>query len=358
MKFILVFLTFLVNFAVAAEPNEIVFVFHGASDASAGAAIGGDTFIVADDENNTLRVYKVGLAKPIFSFDLSEFLQTTAKNPEADIEGAAKTGNRIYLITSHGRNKDGEYRPNRYRFFAAEIVTDGNSVGIKPVGRPYENLAIDLVSTKSDVQRDLVKATGFGLKLKGKDLERLAPKSEGLNIEGLCASADANTLYIGFRNPQHNKDNKEYAVIVPLQNAASVVEKGRKPAFGKPLLWDLNGLGVRDMVYSPFHKAYFFIAGPGDEKLSFAFYRWSGDKTQQPVLVQKLLLPEKFTPEALIVFEDKERIFVLSDDGNIEVEVRSAADCMEGELIGGRKCPNKFLTDPNKKTFRGMWLGN
>ena len=180
MKFILVFLTFLVNFAVAAEPNEIVFVFHGASDASAGAAIGGDTFIVADDENNTLRVYKVGLAKPIFSFDLSEFLQTTAKNPEADIEGAAKTGNRIYLITSHGRNKDGEYRPNRYRFFAAEIVTDGNSVGIKPVGRPYENLAIDLVSTKSDVQRDLVKATGFGLKLKGKDLERLAPKSEGL----------------------------------------------------------------------------------------------------------------------------------------------------------------------------------
>ena len=37
-------------------------VFRGASDASAAVAISNDTFIVADDENNVLRVYRTGQA--------------------------------------------------------------------------------------------------------------------------------------------------------------------------------------------------------------------------------------------------------------------------------------------------------
>ena len=55
-------------------------------------------------------------------------------------------GDRIYWITSHGRNKDGKERPNRYAFFATDIVKiDSGDVTIKPVGRVYRRLAYDLM---------------------------------------------------------------------------------------------------------------------------------------------------------------------------------------------------------------------
>ncbi|MCK4789401.1 MAG: lamin tail domain-containing protein, partial [Desulfobacteraceae bacterium] len=104
-------------------------VFRGAGDASAAAAISEDMFVVAHDENNVLRVYQTSRAgMPVFSYDLTAFLGIEDEHPEADIEGATMIGQRIYWITSHGRNKDGKMRPNRYRFFATEVrVITGNT---------------------------------------------------------------------------------------------------------------------------------------------------------------------------------------------------------------------------------------
>jgi hypothetical protein len=350
------FVCFILPLAAWGAGDSNCVVFNGTSDASAAAAIGDDKFIVGDDENNTLRIYAIGVPKPVFSFDLTAFLGTTAKSPEADIEAAAKVSNRVYWITSHGRNKDGLFRPNRCCFFAADIVSDSNGINIRPLGRPYQNLLFDIVENKSDVQRDLIKAAGFASKLEDKDLEKLAPKKEGLNIEGLCASADGNALFIGFRNPLHKQRGKKFAIVIPLKNAASVIENGQKPVLGQPLLWDLHGLGIRDMAWSPFHKKYFIIAGPSDERRNFAIFQWSGDENEQPVVIWKYSLPENFTPEALITFEGGWRIFILSDDGSLEIDVKSSSECMEGRLIDGKRCPNKFLADPNKKTFRGLWL--
>jgi hypothetical protein len=206
------------------------------------------------------------------------------------------------------------------------------------------------------VQKDFIKATGFNLKLKGKDLEKLAPKNEGLNIEALCADPNGQIFYIGLRNPLHKAaGEKKYAIVLPLLNPASVVENNQKCIFGNPLLWDLAGRGVRSMEWSPAALKYFIIAGPSDERRDFALYSWTGRKDKQPQLIRKLILPENFTPEALIVF-DKNQFLVLSDDGTIEVKVASPADCIEGQLLDGSRCPNKFLTDPNKKTFRALWL--
>lgn len=137
------------------------------------------------------------------------------------------------------------------------VRTEGTGIVIRPAGKPYKDLVFDLIGTKNEVQKDLNKAAGFGFELKGKDLARLAPKDEGLTIEGLCASADGKTLYIGFRNPLHKKGSKEYAIVMPLKNAASVIEKAERAVFGKPLLWDLDGLGIRDMAYSQYQKAFF-----------------------------------------------------------------------------------------------------
>jgi len=98
-----------VSLAFGNENIKGTLVYRGTSDASAAVAIGRDMFIVADDENNILRVYKTtesGL--PLFSFDLTEFLEVELEHPEVDIEGATIIGERVYWISSHGRNKDGK----------------------------------------------------------------------------------------------------------------------------------------------------------------------------------------------------------------------------------------------------------
>lgn len=339
---------------------ENVLTFRGASDASAGVAVTNELFVVADDENNELRVYKTaegGLL--VFTYDLAAFLEVEPNHPEADIEGATRIGDRIYWITSHGRNKDGEDRPGRYRFFATDITVREGAVNIHPVGRPCKTLMHQLLQNKSARNLGLDKATRFGEDLGKKDLEKLAPKNHGLNIEGLCSSADGDTIYIGFRNPRPATGTKEipHALIVPLKNPASVVESGAAPVFGEPILWDLGGSGIRSMEYSDFHKAYFIIAGRYDEDGRFALYSWSGKTTELARFVRRVFPDDStFTSEAIIPFAGSSKLLLLSDDGTIGVKVHDKSECAEGELLPNGFCPNKFLTDSNKKTFRAAWL--
>ena len=143
---IFIFICSMIGSAFGAETADEILVYRGASDASAAVAIDKEMFIVADDENNILRVYKAdkgGL--PVFSFDMTDFLDIEPEHPEADIEGATIVGQRIYWITSHGRNKEGEMRSNRYRFFATDVKVENEHVTINPVGRPHKRLIHNLV---------------------------------------------------------------------------------------------------------------------------------------------------------------------------------------------------------------------
>ena len=346
--------------AMGNMPADEVLVFRGASDASAAVAVGEDMFVVADDENNILRIYETGkTGQPVGSFDMTSFLGIEPDYPEADIEAATMVGRRIYWITSHGRNKDGKLRPNRYRFFATELLVENRRVKLCPAGEPYKNLVHELLKTDAARRLGLDKATRFGEELKKKDREKLAPKDEGLNIEGLCASADGGTLYIGLRNPRpkDKQDGRAKALVVPLLNPDRVIEKGEAPVFGEPMLWDLKGLGIRSMEYSRFHKASFVIAGGPDEDEGFALYRWSGKPESPPVLECELGLGKsKFSPEALMPFEKSGRLLMLSDDGSLVVKVAGEWECMEGEYRKDGTCLNKYLTNPGRKTFRGIWL--
>jgi len=336
------------------ESAREILTYYGASDASAAVSVSEDTFIVADDENNVLRFYKTNQAGlPVFSYDLTQFLGVTAEYPEADIEGATMIGDRIYWITSHGRNKDGKMRPNRHRFFATTIKSKNGKVTIEPVGRPCKTLVRSLLETNSAQKLGLNKATCLHID----QSEKLAPKKQGLNIEALCASADKKIIYIGFRNPRPAGK----AILIPLHNPRRIIKATEKPRFGKPLLWDLKGLGIRAMKYSTFHKAYFIIAGShnghGAPHKSFYLYRWSGKKEKQPVLVRQINLDKyNLNPEALVSFETSARFLLVSDDGNLAIDVSDASECLQGKLRKDGKCPNKYLTDRNKKHFRAIWL--
>lgn len=351
------------GYALGGEPAGEVLAFRGASDASAAVAVTDDRIIVADDENNTLRIYSTAKpGPPVGSYDVTKFLGADRQSLEADIEGATMVGRRIYWITSHGRNKEGKIKTSRYRFFATDVNVENGRGTIAPAGRPCKTLVHDLVKTEAGRRLGLDKATRFdAAKLKKKEQQKLAPKEDGLNIEGLCASPDGQTLYIGFRNPRpvNKKTGREEAIVVPLQNPAGLVERGEAPVFGEPLQWDLAGLGIRSMEYSPFHKAYFIIAGgpDDDDEGGFVLYRWSGKPDEKPALVRKLdFAQSQFSPEALVPFAGSNRLLLLSDDGSIPVKVAGPHECAEGEYRQDGTSLNKFLLDPNKKTFRATWL--
>src|SRR4051794_39815217 len=123
--------------SVRADTQEI-FVYSGICDASAAAALGKDHFVVADDERNVLRVYKRGQAVAVGQTDLSKFLDTKP-DKESDIEGAAAIGNKIFWITSHGANKEGEVQKRRRKLFATAIV-DAAVPTVRETGKPYGGL--------------------------------------------------------------------------------------------------------------------------------------------------------------------------------------------------------------------------
>ncbi len=336
-------------------------VYHGMSDASAAAALGNDMFVAADDENNVLKIYKTERAsQPIARYDLTPFIVTGPNYPEADIEGATMLDNRIYWITSHGRNKNGKMRRNRYRFFATSVKVKNDNVILASVGIPCRTLIQEMIKSEATQNLELDNVTRFDTKkLNKKDRRKLAPKKDGLNIEGLCATPDGKTLYIGFRNPQISDKaiSKKRAIVVPLHNPKQVVEKEESPIFGAPIFLSLGGLGIRSMEYSHFHKSYFIIAGPKNEASGFSLYRWSGKKDKQPVLVNRFPAEQNnFTPEALVVFENSGRLLVLSDDGSVVIDISDVSECLKGKILKDGKCLNKHLSDQNKKSFRGMWL--
>lgn len=338
------------------DANDRVIIYFGSSDISGGAALGDDMFAVADDEDNVLKVYGANsLSGPIASYDMSRFIVEDTDHPEADIEGATIVGDRVYWISSHGRNKDGKLRSNRYRFFATKVEMKKGGAILSPVGVPCSVLAEEMVKAKATQGLSLGAVSMLG----EKKISKLAPKKNGLNIEGLCSAADGNSLYIGFRNPLYfdRADSKSKAIIIPLVNPSQVVEKGHRPEFDEPVLLDLGGLGIRSIEYSHFYKSYLIIAGPSDGGADFALYRWSGAKDAKPVLVREF--PEnadEFTPEGLIVFEESGRVLVFSDDGTVDVSVSGPSECEADEMTGERTCPNKYLTDQSKKSFRGIWF--
>jgi len=336
--------------------GDRVIVYYGSSDVSGGAALGNDMFAVADDEDNVLKVYGANsVSGPIASYDMSRFIVGDASHPEADIEGATIVGDRIYWISSHGRNKDGKLRPNRYRFFATSVEIKKGGAVLAPVGVPCSVMIEEMI--KAQVTQHL--SLGNVSMLDKKQVANLAPKKDGLNIEGLCASADGNSLYIGFRNPQafDSAGLKSKAIIVPLSNPGQVVEKGERPVFGSPILLDLGGLGIRSIEYSHFYKSYLILGGPSGGGADLALYRWSGGKDDKPVLVRRFAKnDDEFTPEGLIVFEDSGRVLVLSDDGEVAVKVSDPSECEADQMSKDGTCPNKYLTDQEKKSFRGIWL--
>ena len=236
-----------------------------------------------------------------------------------DLEGGCWVGDKIFWISSHGRNKDGEVRPSRQILFATTCTKTEKGFDMKPVGRPYRLLLVDLAMEPRFRSFKLDEAS------------RRAPKTPGaLNIEGLCATPEKKLL-IGFRNPLPQSQ----ALLIPLENPEGVIA-GQRAKFGDPILLPLDGLGVRDIAF--WRGQYLIIGGAVDGQLKSELFLWAG-KGSNPKRVD-WLEPKNFNPEALIVYESRDAFQVLSDDGT--------------RRIGTESC--KHLKDPKDRRFRSVWV--
>lgn len=278
--------------------------YFGPCDASAAAAISDTHFVLAEDDENVLYVYQRGIVerpKKSQTVSLSEYLGTGKK--ESDLEGSARIGNRIYWISSHGRNKDGEERPLRYRFFATDIVS-GSAPTVEPVGKPYAGLLGDLLQSKQL----------SGLPLSEASLK--APEAPGgLNIEGLAATPDGQLL-IGLRNPV--PDGK--AVLIPFTNPSAVIT-GSAAEFGPPQLVDLGGRGIRSIELVG--SEYYIAAGPTADSGTFALYRLPVPPKSKATLVTDANLGT-LRPEAIFAWPNSKKLQLISDDGGAQP---SGKDC-------------------------------
>ncbi len=279
--------------------------FHEACDASAAVRLGSSTqFATASDEDNVLRVYdRSAPGAPLFGVDVTAFLEPDEPDEaEADLEGAAQIGDRIYWIGSHGRSRKGKERRIRQRLFATRVVTRDGSVTLVPVGVPYSRLLHDLAGEPALRQFDLASAT-----------TRKPEEAGGLNVEGLAASPDG-ALLVGFRNPV--PDNR--ALIVRIENAARLVDGTDDAAHltvGGHL--DLGGRGIRALEFVPSLNAYLIVAGSFDDIRNFAVYRWSGDAID-PATALVVDGLNDVNPEELLVVGDVAGgllVDLLSDDG-------------------------------------------
>lgn len=227
----------------------------GICDASGVVALDAQTIAVVNDEYNQILVYDVGRSGPAkYSVDVSGFLNVDAKHPEVDFEGGTRVGDTIYWNSSHGRNRNGKNRDNRYRFFATKIDRSENRLQIVPFGVASERLVKDLID---DPRYDQ-----FGLK----EASKCAPKSEGvMNIEGITDTPEGHLL-IGFRNPVPNGK----ALIATLMNPAEVIA-GQPALFDRPIVLDLGGSGIRGMASS--RHNYLLIAGPVESGGTLMLFR-------------------------------------------------------------------------------------
>lgn len=289
----------------AAMPDAATWVpgpaFIGMSEASAAAAIDGDRFVVACDEDVVLRVYsRSHPGWPVAVFDFGRWLGLHKSKDGVDLEGCARVGDRIYWIGSHSPGKDPRSLALRTCLFATDVKIAGERIELTQSGEPYRRLLEDLAAHPSLASLLDGALVAKGLKQRGR-----------LEIEGLAAGPGG-SLLVGFRGPtRHHR-----ALVLAIENPDSMI-RGERARLGPLLELDLAELGIRDLVRT--EAGYWVVAGPSGDKGKFRLFSWRGPGFQ-PVPVTGVDFGD-LHPEGLVAFPSDagSRVLILSDDGRLDI---------------------------------------
>jgi hypothetical protein len=286
-------------------------LYRSTCDGSGAAMIDADHFLDVNDEEQTFRIYRRGAsAAPVQSIAGSKLVGVGAGD-EADLEELARRGDRIYGITSHGRNKDGELDRARFHFFAFDVSGAVPNVTLASAGSSAR-LVQDMVIASSWATPDasVIAAIAKATRLDDDEVSSLAPESSGFNIEGLAALPSGD-LVIGLRNPA--LDDK--AIAITLTNADDVVAGGAA-RFGRAIALDLGGLRVRAMAWSEAHRAVLIVGGGKSSGGAFRLFRWDPTAASAPAPVADIAAPKSAAPEAIVTYPNTKDVQVLFDQGD------------------------------------------
>jgi len=256
--------TYTINYAASAASNTPTTTrfLTGASDASTAIAIDADYMFVADDEDQTIRLYdRNDSGLPLNSFDFTSVLGLSGTS-EVDIEASTKLGSTIYWMGSHSNNSSGNDRPNRKRIFSTTISGTGASATLT-FGGYYKFLEDDLIAWDNSNGHGL--GAGF-LGLAASAASGVSPEqTNGFNIEGFTVAPDGTTGYIAFRAPNLPTTSRTKALIIPVTNFTSILDSSGGTAgsatFGAPIQLDLGGRGIRSIERNGTGE-YVIITGP------------------------------------------------------------------------------------------------
>ncbi len=296
--------------------------YLGISNPSGAVALNNNLFVVADDEDNLLRIYDRNTPeKPLQTIALSAVFKGVVEDGEdleIDLESAAEIDGTYFWIGSHSSSRSGEYRPARHRLLAVNIKPGAKGkFTVSAAGDIYTSLIGDL--------QDDPRFDSWHL---GKAKKAQAKAIGGLSIEGLAATPK-NGLLIGFRNPLNGGKIKDgrlvngKALLVELLNPFEVIH-GLKARFADPTELDLDGFGIREITQRENHK-YLIVAGPYHENIATEehkkeegkLYKWSSKSGKLNGLKRFDLAG--FNIEAALFYPDNnDQVQLLNDDGTLE----------------------------------------
>lgn len=290
------------------------------ADASTGVASGSSHMLVADDENQTIRLFdrsQSGYRLKAWNFNDNLGL---ASYEEADLEASLRAGNVIYWMGSHGNKKSGNSAPERELIFMTEVTGTGQLTELTYSGK-YTGLKADIINW------DFNGLHGLGNNYLGLDASAAGTpeRVDGFNIEALARMpGSSSSAYIGFRAPLTPASGRADALVVPLLNLSALLTGLSSTAsFGAPIELDLGGRGIRSMTRNA-NDEYLILAGPPASTGSFALYLWDGNAASPPVLlatdVDARALEADASPEGLLGMADSldacTRVRVLMDGGD------------------------------------------
>jgi hypothetical protein len=314
-------------------PAREIRLFERMCDASAIEALDDTTFVVANDEDNVLRVYDwTRPGPPIRELNLNRFLPPMQGRGELDLEGVARINDELYWISSHGRNASGEPAPRRQallrtpRSWFLGSAPSGGSVAV------CTGLLEALFADPRYAALGLAEAA-----------QRPPKAAGGLNIEALAAGPNG-SLWIGFRNPLF----EGRALMVSLLNPHSAVA-GDPPRFGDPVLLDMGGRGLRGAL--EWGSGYLLLAGSTHGARSPALFYWSGNAKEPP----RRLAGYDFAglnPEGLTRWPGIQppQLWIVSDDGAETIHGRACKDAPARE----RRFRVLAVPAPNLQTRGGQ----
>lgn len=326
----------------------------GAADGSTALAVDNDYVLIADDEDQVIRLYRRDASgPPVANISFTPTYEAGdwplgltqldgGKPREVDIESSTRQGKRTYWMGSHGNASNGNARPNRWRIFAADLEGQGEASSLSFAGR-YDHFRADIINW------DMTNRHGLGANFFGLNASSVGipERIDGFNIEGLSfIPKSATQAYVAFRAPIVPPSARTRALVVPILNFSDLAVSGGPPGstvFGTPLQLTLGGRGIRSLECNDF--GCLIVAGPFASGSNFALYTWSGNPDDAPV--RRLADLSGLTPEGIAELPNEP----LGPDSFIQLISDQGSTMYYGDGIEAKDLPH-----PRHKKFRLKWV--